>query len=159
MWAGLISFLRHYQTADIFSANTVQETNCFMRGHEASSFAFAHKSSSVVRATGELLGSVYGRMRDCVYVTHATHVAPVATALRSCVKLATTLVTENRAAAVACLDYVTKHKAGCLKCLIVEERHAKPPLRGERSALLHAWRRDFGALLFSECVEVLDLSL
>ena len=87
---------------------------------------------------GELPGAVYGRMRDCVYVTQSAYVAPVATALRCGVNLASTLVTENRAAAVACLDYVTKAKAGCLKCLIVEEHRAKAAAHVQHAELLHA---------------------
>ena len=93
-------------------------------------------------------------MRDCVYVTQSAYVAPVATALRCGVNLASTLVTENRAAAVACLDYVTKAKAGCLKCLIVEENRSKPAIHGQRADLLHALRKEFGAVLLSDCIEV-----
>ena len=109
-------------------------------------------------SAGELPGTVYGRMRDCVQVTHAMHVAPVATALRCCVNLASTLVTENRTVAVACLDYVTRTKAGCLKCLIIEEHRTKLPLESQRAAILNAWRKEFGAVVLSEFLEVRQTS-
>lgn len=93
-------------------------------------------------------------MHDCVGVTHATHVAPVATALQCCAKLATTLVTDTRAAALACLDYVTQHKAGCLKCLIVEEHKSKGNLEHEQENLIKVWKEKYGAVRLSECLEV-----
>jgi chromosome segregation ATPase len=97
---------------------------------------------------------VYGRVRDCVHVTQRTHVAAVATALRACINLSSTVITQTRAAAVACLDHVTRTKAGCVKCLIAEERRGKPKLSAERASLLASWHRQFDAAQLSASIEV-----
>jgi chromosome segregation ATPase len=74
---------------------------------------------------------VYGRICDCVQACARSAPAVLNTALGCAANLANTLVVSNRATAVAVLDHLHATKAGCLKCLIVEEAPPKvgqPPL-------------------------------
>ena len=70
---------------------------------------------------GTLPGTVYGRLCDCVAPVSADLAEPLTTALSGATNLGSTIVVSSRAAAVAALDYLERSKAGCLKCLIVEE--------------------------------------
>lgn len=97
---------------------------------------------------GDLPGAFHGRLRDCTAVADASLAAPVATALRSTTNLAATVVTANRAAALAALEHVRTRRAGCIKCLIIDERQRTGEERGERARVLAAWvSRGAAALL------------
>ena len=70
---------------------------------------------------GKLPGKVFGRICDCVHADDASHVAVLNTALSCAANLATTLIVSNRATALAVLDHLRTTRAGCARCLIVEE--------------------------------------
>lgn len=109
--------------------------------------------SHLLGFVGKLPGVVHGRICDCTAIADddPTIAAAVGTALRSSTNLAGTIITSNRAAALAAVAAVTSRRAGCLKCLIVEERQGAPEERGTRARMLDAWRGR-GALPLAACL-------
>lgn len=86
--------------------------------------------------SGNLPGRVYGRPCDCVHVTDPA-LAPLVTAAAGCASsLAGTLIVSSRPTALAVLDYLRTARAGCLKCIIVDEAS------GTARELPRAWRDD-----------------
>eukprot|EP00892_Ulva_mutabilis_P012333 jgi/Ulvmu1/9472/UM052_0041.1 len=103
-------------------------------------------------AAGKLPGALHGRVCDCTAVTDASLVAPVATALRSTTNLGSTIITSNRATALAALEHVKASRSGCVKCLIIEEQRPEGEERGERARLLGAWAAS-GAVALWGCLQ------
>jgi hypothetical protein len=87
---------------------------------------------------GKLPGKAYGRICDCAMSMNPKLTAVINTALSSTASLGTTLIVSNRATAMAVLEHLKITRAGCMKCLIVEEAapaNAHPlPAAFERAA-------------------------
>ena len=99
---------------------------------------------------GRLPGEVFGRICDCAQATDASLVGVLNTALGCTANLATTLIVSNRAAALSALEHLRATRAGCARCLIVEEssgRFAAGAARNLSPALVSAGARGLAKCL------------
>ena len=107
-------------------------------------------SVSQLALAGKLPGTVFGRICDCVHASAGNLTAVLNTALSCAANLASTLLVSDRATALAVVEHLRQTRAGCVKCLIVDDT----PARGLDT---HARRvspvlQSAGARMLADCV-------
>jgi chromosome segregation ATPase len=104
-----------------------------------------------VGVAGNLPGTVFGRICDCVHAPDTRLVAVLNTALSCAANLGSTLVVSNRATALAVLEHMRTTRAGCVRCLIADEVAA--PAEGGAARRMSPALLDAGAQSLARCVD------